>query len=131
MGDRPYADQDLCSAAALMHYAMTTEPNPTDADSVLSGHPAWAHVEVGSDEEDTLRESVVELVSGAADVSQWAINLGADGLQPHARAINIGWNDGPLQARIHIAFPAAMPDGERDQFVTDIADAIAGTVPVR
>ena len=124
MTDLPYTDEDLRSAAALMHYAMTTEPNPADADSVLSGHPAWAHVEVGSDEEDRLRESVVELVSGAADVSEWAINLGADELQPTSDCLTFKGDERPI-VRVHFAFPADMPDEARQAFVTGAGEAIA------
>lgn len=127
MTDHPYTDEDLRSAAALMHYAMTTEPNPADADSVLSGHPAWAHVEVGSDEEDTLRESVVELVSGAADVSEWAINLGADGLEPsddHVITVNADNGVERPIARIHFAFEPDMPEEMRTALVQGIGQAL-------
>jgi hypothetical protein len=123
MTDQPYTDADLRAAAALMHYALTTEPNPADADSVLSGHAAWAHVEVGSDEEDQLRESVVELVSSAADVSEWAINLGADGLQPEEHQITVQGNGRPI-ARIHFAFEPDMPDTMRTALVEGIGQAI-------
>lgn len=123
MTDRPYTDDDLRDAAALMHYALTTEPNPADADTVLSAHPAWANVEVGSDEEGQLRESVVELVSGAADVSEWAINLGTDGLQPSTE-YEITLNTDRPVARIHFAFAPTMPKGMRAALVQGLGDAI-------
>ena len=121
MTDRLYTDDDLRAAAALMHYAMTTEPNPTDADAVLSGHPAWANVEVGGDEEDQLRESVVELVSGAADVSEWAVNLGADGLEPCDQVLNVGAEQ---RARIHFAFAPDMSEADRRDLISEIAAAL-------
>ncbi|MGA5604033.1 hypothetical protein ACPCUF_23860 [Streptomyces griseoincarnatus] len=127
MTHRPYTNEELRAAAALMHYALTTEPNPSDADAVLNGHPAWAHVEVGSDEEDTLRESVVELVSGAADVSEWAVNLGADGLQPDGHTLQLGskkaGDDDSEQpfVRMHFAFHPTATDAERDRFVMELA----------
>lgn len=123
MTEQPYTDADLRAAAALMHYAMTTEPNPADADAVLSGHSAWANVEVGSDEEDQLRESVVELVSGAADVSEWAINLGADRLEPSENSITMRGAGLPI-ARIHFAFEPGMPDSMRAALVEGIGQAI-------
>ena len=127
MTERPYTDDDLRSAAALMHYALTTEPNPADADSVLSGHPAWVNVEVGSDEEDKLRESVVELVSGAADVSEWAINLGADGLEPCGVSFNASTDNG-LVARIHFAFNPGTTDEERAAFMAHNATSSADVI---
>lgn len=128
MTDQPYTDDDLRDAAALMHYSLTIQPNPVDADAVLSGHPAWVHVEVGSDEEDQLRESVVELVSKAADVSAWAVNLGADGLEPEDHSITIGAVGKPI-ARIHFAFEPGMPDEMRDALVEGIGEAIADHLP--
>ncbi|MET8404478.1 hypothetical protein [Streptomyces sp900116325] len=124
MTDQPYTIDDLRDAAALMHYSLTIHPNPADADAVLSGHPAWDHVEVGGDEEDQLRESVVELVSRAADVSAWAVNLGADGLQPEEHQITLGADEKPI-ARIHFAFEPGMPDEMRTALVEGIGEAIA------
>jgi hypothetical protein len=144
----PYTDDDLRTEAARIHRQFTAEPDEGLVGEVMeSGHVRSVETsEDGSartwpellepDGEETpeyaqAQRAVTTLIRGAADTSEWAVNLGADSLQPHARAIDIGWNDGPLQARIHIAFPADTPADERDQFVTDIADAIAGTVPVR
>lgn len=127
MTDQPYTDEDLRAAAALMHYALTTEPNPADADSVLSGHAAWAHVEVGSDEEDQLRESVVELVSGAVDASEWAVNLGADGLEPSSDVINLDNPDGPF-VRIHLAFHPGMAERDRERFTAGLKQTIADAI---
>ncbi|MFH9816176.1 hypothetical protein [Streptomyces sp. NPDC017230] len=67
----------------------------------------------------------------AADLSKWAADLSADGLTPGVHTIDVGWNDGSLQARLHAAFDKDMPDDEREQLAEDIRDAIAGTVPVR
>ncbi|NJP71919.1 hypothetical protein [Streptomyces sp. C1-2] len=123
MTDRPCTDDDLRAAAALMHYALTTEPNPADADAVLSGHPAWANVEVGSGEEDDLRESVVELVSGAADVSEWAVNLGADGLKPDEHQLTWSAGQQPI-VRVHFAFHDGMSAEARDYLVTAVGEAV-------
>ena len=133
MTDRPYTDDDLRTEAAR-EIKYTLDNIDTDGLLEASTHELgdgsrWEQLAEG-DWREALRQ-VDDLVEGAADVSEWAVSLGADGLQPHARAIDIGWNDGPLQARIHIAFPADTGPREREQFITDIADAIAGTVPVR
>ncbi|MFF6781386.1 hypothetical protein [Streptomyces sp. NPDC012510] len=139
--DRPYTDEDLRAEAGLALDALVHLP--TVEEIVTSLRQSYIpHLHADGDlvtwggllDEDGITEAahqIRERMVPAAPVGEWAIRLGADGLQPHARAIDIGWNDGPLQARIHIAFPADTPDGEREQFVTDISNAIAGTVPVR
>ncbi|MEU6496416.1 hypothetical protein ABZ890_39570 [Streptomyces sp. NPDC046984] len=127
MTDRPYTDEDLRAAAALMHYALTTQPNPADADAVLNGHPAWANVEVGSDEEDELRESVVELVSGAADVSGWAVNIGADGLEPSPDVLNLDGDDTTV-VRVHMAFHPDVSERDRQYFGLALAHVMANAL---
>jgi hypothetical protein len=86
---------------------------------------------LSEDDFELAQNHIADLITGAADVSEWAVELGADGLEPGARVIDIGWNDGPLMARIHIAFALDMPEDERKQLVTDLSDSIAATVPVR
>lgn len=129
----PYTDEDL-RAEAAREVKYTLDNIDTDGLLEASTHELgdgsrWEQLSEG-DWREALRQ-VDDLVEGAADVSEWAISLGADGLQPHARVIDIGWNDGPLDARIHIAFRADMPPEEREHLVTDLSNAIAGTVPVR
>lgn len=85
----------------------------------------------GGDEWDAYVEDAEKLVRSARDLTDWAISLGADGLVPDVHRIDIGWSDGPLQARLLIAFDKDMPDDEREQLAEDLRNAIAGTVPVR
>jgi len=146
--DAPYTDADLRAEAARLHAQSSAEPDeglvgelmergyvPSVETSEDGSARTWAEL-LEPDGEETpeyadAQSAVTELIKGAADVSAWAVQLGADGLQPGARHIDIGWNNGPLMARLHFAFAPDMPQEERDQYVTDIADAIAGTVPVR
>lgn len=88
-------------------------------------------IDFTGDDWDAYTEAVEKVLRSAPDLTEWEIGLGADNLQPGARSIDIGWTDGPLQARLHVAFAADMPQAERDQLLTDLSDAIAGTVPVR
>lgn len=149
MTDEPYTDDDLRAEAARQHATLTEDPDfmgvgeqmgdrfvryevvdPEHGDLMPPpGTPKWN--DLPEDEFDEAQQKIHDLINGAAYTSEWAINLGADGLEPAARAIDIGWNDGPLQARLHIAFTADVPHDEREQLLADISDAIAGTVPVR
>jgi hypothetical protein len=90
---------------------------------------AWNHLP--RKDFDAAQRSIDDLLTSAADVSDWAVNLGADGLEPGARVIDIGWVNGPLQARLHLAFAPDMPDDERDALIQDLRGAIDKTVPVR
>lgn len=129
MNDNRYTAEDLRAAAALMHYALTIQPNPADADAALSADlDKWSRIGVGSDEEEELRESVVELVSGAADVSRWAVDLGADQLKPsNEHAITVQGNGRPI-ARILFAFEPDMPEDMRTALVEGLGNAMANAL---
>lgn len=140
--DRPYTEEDLRAEAASQHKALTEDPDhigigeAMDDDIVLStettgGGQTWRELLPQREDFDTARREIDNLIGHAADVSRWAVNLGADGLEPGTGVIDIGWNNGPLDARLHIAFAPGTPDDERDALVKDLKDAIAGTVPVR
>lgn len=151
MTDHPYTDNDLRAEAARQHAGLTKDPDyvgvgeamdtelvahsvVTREDGERAGLPWNGLLPFEADDGaayDEAQDAIHELISGAADVSEWAINLGADSLQPGTRVIDIGWTDGPLRARIHIAYAPEMPDDERDRLAADLSDAIAGTVPVR
>jgi hypothetical protein len=122
--DQPFTDEDLKAAAALMHYALTIEPNPADASAGLSDNPRWLLVEPGSEHDEQLRESVVELVSGAADISRWAVDLGADGLEPEEHQFTLNAGPKPI-IRVHFAFAPEMSDDSRGAFVQGLGEAAA------
>lgn len=142
MTDLPYTAEDLRAEAASQHAALTEDPDymgigeQMDDDIVTSTEAdgigqTWSQLLPDHDAFGNAQDAIGDLISGAADTSEWAVNLGADGLQPGTGHIDIGWDNGPLQARIHIAYASDMPDDERGQLLADISDAIAGTVPVR
>ena len=64
---------------------------------------------------------------GAADVSEWAVNLGADGLQPDAHTLQLGEDPGDgdrPRVRMHFAFHPDMPDADRDHFVMALSKVV-------
>lgn len=136
MTDRPYTDDDLRAEAARQHKTRAEDPDFMGIGERMQGQEVTPDGGVAWDDFrdetfDAAQRSIHDLINGAAYVSEWAVNLGADGLEPGTRAIDIGWNNGPLMARIHISYAANMPDDEREQLVTDLSNAIAATVPVR
>ena len=136
MTGRPYTDDDLRTEAARQLANAAEDPDFMGIGEQMEGHKIpsrgdFQWDQLGEHDFDKAMHAIDDLIAKAADVSEWAVSLGTDGLQPHEHVIDIGWNDGPLQARIHIAFTDDIPEAEREQFVTDISDAIAGTVPVR
>jgi hypothetical protein len=134
--DQPYTVADLLAEAARQHKTATEDPEFSGVGEQMEGHKIPSRGDFQWDQLDDAdfdkaQRAIDDLLGKAADISRWAVDLGDDNLQPGAQTIEIGWNDGPLQARLHIAYAAEMPDEERDQLVTDLSNAIAGTVPVR
>jgi hypothetical protein len=81
MSVNDFPDVGFHRAAAALHQELATHPHPSEVDSYLDAGPASA-VEAGSEEHAELRRRVLTLVRGAADVSEWAVELGAANLTP-------------------------------------------------
>lgn len=97
MTDRPYTDDDLRAEAARQHKELTEDPDfmcvgeRMEYRAIPSTAPAgegqnWNDLAPHDFEE--ARRDVARLLEGAADVSEWAVNLGAAGL---TATTSMGW----------------------------------------
>ncbi|WP_406444460.1 hypothetical protein OHB14_36495 [Streptomyces sp. NBC_01613] len=143
MPDRPYTDEDLRTEAARQLATSMEDPDFMGIGEQMDGAFIDSTV-VDPDESGQGREPITgttwdqlaphefgeaqreidDLLGKAADVSEWAINLGADGLQPDGHVVTLGADDKPI-ARIHFAFEPDMPDDMRTALVEGIGEAIA------
>lgn len=146
---RPYTDEDLRAEAARQLAASMTDPDfmgigeqmqdsevaslsphyqpqdidgqPNDADG-----PTWDDI-CDQEQFGEAQRAIDDLLGKAADVSDWAINLGADGLEPSdEHLITVNADNGverPI-ARIHFAFEPGMPEELRTAFVQGIGQAL-------
>jgi hypothetical protein len=151
MTDRPYTDADLRAEAARQHATLTEDPDfmgvgemmqdseveslapqhngqdidgqPNDADGVT-----WSQLLPPEADDceayDLAQNRIYDLINGAADVSEWAVNLGADGLEPSDEHVITLDADGRPIARIHFAFEPDMDDDMRTALVEGIGHAI-------
>lgn len=99
MTDRPYTDEDLHAEAARQHDQILDEAlefagvgeSMQDAyvGSTLQGDEGstWSEA-VEGEAFGEAQEKIHALIRGAADVSEWAVNLGAAGL---TRTVSMGW----------------------------------------
>jgi hypothetical protein len=147
----PYTSEDLRAEAARQHAKFTAEPDLGIVGEVMeNGYvPSVETDEDGSartwtellepDGEETREytdasRAVCDLIRGAADVSEWAVTLGADGLQPDGHTLQLGAS-GPGAddeerpfVRLHFAFhPDALPE-DRDRFVMRLTQVISHNV---
>ncbi|MFJ8144656.1 hypothetical protein ACIQ6R_06225 [Streptomyces sp. NPDC096048] len=145
MTDRPYTDDDLRTEAARQHASLTADPDyvgvgeqmedrhiqstviDEDPDFAPEGATWAGALDPEGDGTDVYAEAqrkIHTLINGAANVSEWAVNLGADGLEPSPDVINLDGANGPF-VRIHFAFDPAMPVRDRQRFGLALAQAIA------
>ncbi|WP_063803524.1 hypothetical protein [Streptomyces silvensis] len=146
MSDRPYTDDDLRAEAARQHATLAEDPHfmgvgermedawvPSVETAEDGSARTWTGLlvtpdETGDDEDYTAfgeaQRTIYDLITGAADVSEWAINLGADGLTPSTEhEITLDAGEQPL-ARVHFAFSPTMPAEIRTAFVQGLGQAI-------
>jgi hypothetical protein len=121
MSDRPYTDDDLRAEAARQHATLTEDPDFVGVGEQMDDEE-WRSL--NADDFDAAQRSIHDLINGAADVSEWAVNLGADGLEPSPHVINLDGDNGPF-VRIHFAFHPDMPERDRQRFGLAFAQAIA------
>ncbi|MFC8986895.1 hypothetical protein [Streptomyces sp. NPDC057115] len=143
MSDRPYTDDDLRAEAARQHAGLTEDPDfvgvgeqmqDTEIDSLLPPEeadgaegPHWDEL-LDEDQFDEAQRKIHHLISHAADVSEWAINLGADGLEPLFETLSAQTDNGPW-FRLHFAVRPDMPDDMRRALVEGIGMEIAKHFP--
>ena len=122
MTDLPYTEDDLLIEAARQHVALTEDPDFGVVGEQMDDDE-WRSL--SAEEFDIAQRRIHGLINAAADVSEWAIHLGADGLEPsNDHAITIQGNGRPI-ARIHFAFEPDMPEEMRTLLVEGIGDEIA------
>lgn len=143
MTDRPYTDADLRAEAASQHAALTDEPDfmgvgegMEDAyvGSTLDGDDGktWAELLPYNHDDgnayNAAQREIHRLISHAADVSEWAVNLGADGLEPLPEQLSAQTGNGPW-FRLHFAVRPDMPDDMRRALVEGVGMEIAKHFP--
>ena len=145
MTERPYTDDDLRAEAARQHAlsaedpdfmgigermegafveSTVVDPDPTQGTEPVTG-TTWDQL----DREDfnAAQRGIDDLLTSAADVSEWAVNLGADGLQPTAHTVQLGVDPGDgdrPRVRLHFAFHPDLPDEDRDHFVMGLSKVV-------
>ncbi|MFF7485592.1 hypothetical protein ACFZBC_08850 [Streptomyces luteogriseus] len=139
MSDLPYTDDDLRAEAARQHATLTEDPDfvgvgeqmqdteipsllpPAEADGAEGPH--WDEL-LDEDQFDEAQRTIHDLINGAADVSEWAVNLGADGLQPDEHQFTLNAGPKPI-IRAHFGFAPELSDDARDAFVQGLGEAAA------
>lgn len=148
MTHRPYTDDDLRAEAARQHATLTEDPDfigvgermeYTPIPSTVvdlepeTGEPlemsrSWHHL--GEDDFTAAQRDIRRLIKGAADVAGWAVNLGADGLEPDGHTLQLGMKEAgdddserPF-VRLHFAFHPDATDAERDRFVMELSKVV-------
>jgi len=148
MTERPYTDDDLRAEAARQYATLTSDPDhmgvgeqmedgwvPSVETAEDGSARTWKQLlvtEDGDDEDYTAygeaQEKIHDLINGAADVSEWAVNLGADGLEPLPDQLTASTANGP-RFRLHFAVRPDMPDDMRRALIEGVGLEIAKHFP--
>jgi len=121
MTDLPYTDADLRHEAAR-HFG--DDMNGLEILVAMTDHAPWQGLD--TDDFNTAHSQITQLIEGAADVSEWAVNLGADGLQPDGHHADFGHHpDGPVPLmRVHFAFHPEADDTDRHALAQLATEAV-------
>lgn len=139
MTDHAYTSDDLRFEAAKQHYTATTDPDFMGIGEQMDGSPiestfydaagqrhgngrVWNQLDAA--DFGAAQDAIGDLIGNAADVSEWAINLGADGLEPEEHQFTLNAGPKPI-IRVHFAFAPEMSDDARGAFVQGLGEAAA------
>jgi hypothetical protein len=127
--DRPYTDEDLRTEAARQMLLSVEDPDFMG----IGERMEWAPIPSRPDDHwddldredfDKAQRAIDDLLGKAADVSEWAIGLGADGLEPSDEHVITLSGDDKQIARIHFAFEPGMDDDMRTALVQGIGQTL-------
>jgi hypothetical protein len=135
MTDRPYTDDDLRAEAARQHAAFLRDPAFMRIGKQMTGtvipsrngepRACWHDLDdLDGDAFVDAQRAIADLLTNAADISEWAINLGADGLEPLPEQLSAQTDTGPW-FRLHFAVRPDMPDDMRRALVEGVGAEIA------
>lgn len=124
MTDRPYTDADLYAEAARQHAVLTEDPDFMGVGEQMDGDATWGRL--SEDDFELAQNRIADLIGDAADVSKWAVQLGAAGLTPHEpiaiRSTTAGW-----EVAVQVATTDQLTDTARADLLDAIRDAVTST----
>lgn len=148
MTDLSYTDEDLRAEAARQHGLSLEDPDfmgigermawtpiestVVDPDPATGTEPITSRTwdQLGREDFDKAQRAIDDLLTSAADLSDWAISLGADGLEPTghtfqlgAQGTGVGDPEEPF-VRLHFAFSPNATQEDRDRWVVQLARVI-------
>lgn len=132
MTDSPYTNADLRAEAARQLALSTEDPDFMGIGERMEGSKIPSRGDYQWDQLDdadfdNAQRGIDDLLTDAADVSEWAIALGAAGLKPiktHGSAtVGSGWD-----VAIQIATSPNLTDDAQQQLAAEISDAFEAVV---
>jgi len=131
MTDQPYTEADLRAEAARQHYALTDDAEYGCVGESMQdrgiGDTSETWTGLPRPDYEAAKGAIHDLIIHAADLSEWAVGLGADGLEPAEHPVNLRHQGRPV-VRAHLAFPPHLTETERDDIAEAIAEGIAAAV---
>jgi hypothetical protein len=127
--DRPYTDEDLRHEAARQLALSGEDPDFMGIAERMEGSKIPSRDDVqwdqlGDNDFDTAQRAVDDLLTSSADLSEWAVNLGADGLEPSSNIVELKAGDTPI-IRVHAAFHPDMDADARNEFTVRLGRFMA------
>ncbi|MEW2568398.1 hypothetical protein [Streptomyces sp. NPDC047070] len=118
-------EADVHRAAAALYNSLRPVPDLEDADPFLCRSKEWHRIEQDPASRREHRKQVLDLVAGAADVSEWAVELGQCGLKPFE---TYAWkSENAFDLAVQIAANAALNPAQRRELIRAVHAAVEGT----
>lgn len=125
MTEQPYTRDDLLTEAAHQYSSLTQDPDWMGVGEGMEGDELWDSL--SEREFGEAQREIHSLLTSAADVSTWAIEVGAADLEPHEPMTWAGHSSGDVLA-VQVATSPRIAPERRDQLVREVQDAVSKAV---
>ncbi|MEU0941087.1 hypothetical protein [Embleya sp. NPDC005971] len=127
MTDQPYTQADLMAEAARQHYSLTDDAEyGCVGESIVDrgiGDTSETWGGLPRPDYEAAQAAIHDLIIHAADLSPWAVAIGADGLEPDPDAL-VREHAGRPSVRVHVAFAPDVLPVAREDVMRALSDAL-------
>lgn len=121
-----YTEEDVRAEAARQYKEILSDSGYTSVGERMDGESRWRGLD--DDDWDKAANAVEDLLDKVADLSRWAVDMGAEALVPAMEEVTIRDNTGRAIMRVHFAFEPELTRESQTSVMGSVAQHLSNTL---
>lgn len=117
-----YTEEDIRVEAARQYKEILSDSGYTSVGERMDGESRWRGLD--DDDWDKAANAVEDRLDKVADLSRWAVDMGANGLQPSGDGVTAKAGDVP-RVQVHFAFAPDVNEEARFKVITSVGQYLS------